>query len=143
MENNVMMLEWKGHRSLSLQNLYEDQDFTDVTLACEGGYTLEAHKVILSFCSEVLSELLRQNRHPHPLIYLQGVDIKDLQALKSLMYTGKAKVEFDQNESFRNISQGFLNQPSDISSEPQSWDQGGITCGAIDEPRKYSKAIDE
>ena len=23
------------------------------------------------------------------------------------------------------------------------WDQGGITCGAIDEPRKSSKAIDE
>ena len=24
-----------------------------------------------------------------------------------------------------------------------NWDQGGITCGAIDEPRKSSKAIDE
>ena len=24
-----------------------------------------------------------------------------------------------------------------------TWKQGGITCGAIDEPRKSSKAIDE
>ena len=123
MENNVMMLEWKGHRSLSLQNLYEDQDFTDVTLACEGGYTLEAHKVIVSSSSEVLSELLRQNRHPHPLIYLQGVDIKDLQALKSFMYTGKAKVDFDQNESFVEISQRFLSQPFEITSQSLSSDQ--------------------
>ena len=26
---------------------------------------------------------------------------------------------------------------------PKTLDQGGITCGAIDEPRKSSKAIDE
>ena len=31
----------------------------------------------------------------------------------------------------------------DQISVPLSPDQGGITCGAIDEPRKSSKAIDE
>ena len=29
------------------------------------------------------------------------------------------------------------------ATSSHSWDQGGITCGAIDEPRKSSKAIDE
>ena len=33
------------------------------------------------------------------------------------------------------------NLPPDIENLPP--DQGGITCGAIDEPRKSSKAIDE
>ena len=32
-------------------NLREDNDFTDVTLACEGGQQVEAHKVILAASS--------------------------------------------------------------------------------------------
>ena len=50
MEEKELMLEWKGYSSsnTTFQNLYEDQDFTDVTLVCEDNARLEVHKVIVS-----------------------------------------------------------------------------------------------
>ena len=47
-------------------NLRDDQDFTDVTLACEDGHTIEAHKVILVASSPFLQKLLKLNKHPQP-----------------------------------------------------------------------------
>ena len=51
-------------------NLREDNDFADVTLACEDGQQVEAHKVILASSSPFFQMLLRRNKHPHPLITL-------------------------------------------------------------------------
>ena len=125
MEDTGVMLEWKGYGSTTgtvFQNLYTDQDFTDVTLACEDNARLEAHKVILSSCSEFFSKILRQNPNPHPLIYLQGVTISDLQLLKSFMYIGRTRVNLDQMDGFLEVSKRFLNQPSDNATQKISDD---------------------
>ena len=127
MEEKGFMLEWKGYNSSSktFQNLYEDKDFTDVTLVCDDNARLEVHKVIVSSCSEFFSQILKQNPHPHPLIYLQGVSIGHLQLLKSFMYIGRTKVNLDQIDGFLEISKRFLNQPSDdISPQHQTSDNG-------------------
>ena len=50
-------------------NMREDEDFTDVTLVCEDGQQVEAHKVILAAYSPFFQKLLGRNKHPHPLIY--------------------------------------------------------------------------
>ena len=56
-------------------NLREDNDFTDVTLACEDGQQVEAHKVILAASSPFFQKLLGRNKHPRPLIYKKKVEI--------------------------------------------------------------------
>ena len=94
MEDSGVILEWKGYDSTTgtaFQKFYSDKDFTDVTLACEDNARLEmeARKVILSSCSELFSKILKQNPNLHPLIYLQGVSIRDLELLKSFMYMGR------------------------------------------------------
>ena len=49
-------LEWKMYENISrnsFRTLYNDTDFTDVTLACEDNKKVMAHKVVLSrfiFC---------------------------------------------------------------------------------------------
>ena len=62
-------------------NLREDKDFSDVTLACENGQQVEAHKVILATSSPFFKKLLRQNKHSHPLIYMRGMKSDDLSAI--------------------------------------------------------------
>ena len=114
MDGRGIVLEWKGYDSTkesAFQTLYKDQDFADVTLACEDDLSLQAHKVILSSCSEFFSKILKQNPSPHPLIYLQGVSIEDLRLLKRFMYVGRTEVNMDQIDSFMNVSRRFLNQP--------------------------------
>ena len=116
MDDTGVELEWKGFTlttGRAFQSLFEDEDLTDVTLTCEENASIEAHKVILSSCSEFFAKILGQNSHPHPLVYLQGVCFKDLELLKQFMYLGSAKVHFDQIQSFMDLSQRFLNQHSE------------------------------
>jgi hypothetical protein len=42
----------------SLESLRGDEDFVDVTIACEG-HSLKAHKVVLSACSLYIKKLLK------------------------------------------------------------------------------------
>jgi len=46
-------------------------EFTDVTLACEDGQQVEAHKVILASYSLFFLNL--EEKHSHPMIYMWGI----------------------------------------------------------------------
>ena len=72
--------------------LRHDKEFVDVTLACEDGSQVEAHKVILAASSPFFQKLLKKNNHPHPLIYMRGVRADELQAMLDFLYVGEAQV---------------------------------------------------
>ena len=81
-------------------NLREDNDFADVTLACEDGQQVEAHKVILATSSPFFQKLLGRNKHPHPLIYMRGVKFDDLLAIVDFLYRGEANIFQENLDSF-------------------------------------------
>ena len=83
----------------------EDNDFTDVTLACEDGQQVEAHKVILAASSPFFQMLLKRNKHPHPLIYMKGMKSKDLLAIVDFLYRGEANVFQENLDSFLAIAE--------------------------------------
>merc|ERR1712129_95972 len=92
-------LKWNDFQkniSSTFENLREDVDFTWVTLACEDGEQVEAHKVILAASSPFFQKLLKRNKHPHPLIYMRGVKSEDLVAIVDFLYHGEANV-FQKN----------------------------------------------
>ena len=112
MDQDGVDLEWKMYESIStnsFKTLYTDTDFADVTLACEDNKQILAHKVVLISCSEMLKKILLENPHPHPLIFLQGLTLRDLQQLKKSMYLGTAFVEESEMKSFISVSKTFLN----------------------------------
>jgi len=80
--------------------LRNDQDFADVTLACEDGEQVEAHKVILLTASPFFQNLLRRNKHQHPLIYMRGVKSEDLVAIVDFLYYGETNVYQENLDSF-------------------------------------------
>ena len=75
MENEEKFcLKWsdfENNISRAFSELKDDEDFFDVTLACDGNQ-LQAHKVILSACSPFFRSILKRNMHPHPLLYLKA-----------------------------------------------------------------------
>ena len=76
-----LCLQWndfKENITSSFKELREDRDFTDVTLACEDGQQIEAHKVVLASSSPFFMEFLKKNKHPHPLLYMRGLKSEDL-----------------------------------------------------------------
>ena len=72
-----LCLQWNDFKEnviSSFESLREDQDFSDVTLACEDGQQIKAHRVILAGSSPFFENLLRSLKHSsHPLIYMRGV----------------------------------------------------------------------
>ena len=54
--------------------------------------------------SPFFQNLLKRNKHPHPLIYMRGVRSEDLLALVDFLYFGKANVCQDYLESFLAIA---------------------------------------
>ena len=90
---------------IAFANLKEDTDFKDVTLVCEDGQQVEAHKVVLTSSSPFFQKLLAGNKHPHPMIYMRGMKYDDLFAILDFVYRGEAKVFQENLDSFLAIAE--------------------------------------
>ena len=96
MQNSEKLcLKWNDfHENLNsaFGLLKNDEEFSDVTLACEDGTQVETHKVILASSSPFFMEILKRNKHPHPLIYMRGIKADILVAIVDFLYCGEANI---------------------------------------------------
>merc|ERR1712129_519758 len=102
-EEEKLCLKWNDFQENAISafgTLREDREFTDVTLACEDGRQVEAHKVILASSSPFFLNLLRRNKHSHPLIYMRGLKSEELLVMMDFLYFGEANVYQDNLDSF-------------------------------------------
>ena len=98
-----LCLQWndfKENITSSFRDLRNDREFTDVTLACEDGKLIDAHKVVLASSSPFFMELLKKTKHPHPLIYMRGLRSESLIAILDFLYHGEANVFQENLDSF-------------------------------------------
>ena len=104
MQNSEKLcLQWNEFQSnirSAFGELRKDQDFADVTLACEDGQQISAHKVILVSSSPFFMDILRRNKHPHPLVYMRGIKSNDLLAIVDFLYFGEATVFQEHLDAF-------------------------------------------
>ena len=98
-----LCLQWndfKENINSAFGKLRDDKEFTDVTLVCEDGQQIEAHKVVLAYSSPFFQNLLKKNKHPHPLIYMRDVRPENLLAMVDFLYNGEANVSQGNLDSF-------------------------------------------
>ena len=89
-------LTWKEFdqsASQAFKQQFNNQEFSDVTLACEDDKQIKSHKMILSACSPFFQKILKLNPHPNPLIYLKGLKYETLKLILRFMYLGKKSRE--------------------------------------------------
>ena len=119
-----LCLQWDDFQDnikTAFGKLREVNDFADVTLACEDGQQVEAHKVILASSSPFFQKLLRRNDHPHPLIYMRGVKSDDLLAIMDFLYNGEANVSQENLDSFLAFAEelqlkGLMDKTEDLEN---------------------------
>merc|ERR1712142_383666 len=97
---NLARNDFENSSSHAIKQLKLDTDFLDVTLACEDGNQLKAHKVVLSSFSPVFQSILKQNAHHHPLIYLTDITHVYLQKILDFIYLGETVVNKSEFEEF-------------------------------------------
>jgi len=86
--------------SISWQKLLKEEKFSDDTLVCEDSQQIKAHKVILSSSSVFFNNILTENHHEHPLIYMKGVKHKRLKHLIEFIYSGETCIDESEVSSF-------------------------------------------
>ena len=106
--SETLCLQWNDFQEnikSAFENLKEDKDFKDVTLVCEDGQQVEAHKVILASFSPFFLKLHGRNKHHHPIIYMRGMKFDALLAVMDFLYRGEANVFQEDLDSFLAIAE--------------------------------------
>jgi len=116
----------------------KDMEFADVTLACEDGQQVEAHKVILASASPFFLDLLRRNKHPHPLIYMRGMKSEDLVAIVDFLYHGEANIYQESLDSFLAVAEE-LRLKGLSGNQPSQEEESGVQ----NIPKKQLKGVEK
>ena len=114
-ENNILkwklkFLDWKQfefNRRSSLSDGFTENHFSDVTLVSDDQIPFQAHKFVLGSSSPFFRDILLNNLHPHPLIYLRGVKHQDLMSLLQFIYLGETSLPTDNFERFVQAAKSF------------------------------------
>ena len=94
MSGNSYTLQWKQISNITstFADVFTENKFTDVTLVSEDKIPIQAHRYVLSVFSPVLKNILLDNPHPHPLIYLRGVNHQEMYSILHFIYHGEVSV---------------------------------------------------
>ena len=94
MEGNNFILNWDQHQinsALSLKNIWENEEFLDVTLVCDDDQ-IAAHKIIISAASPFFRNILKRNPHSNPLLYIKGASKKIMEVLLNFIYSSCSSI---------------------------------------------------
>ena len=158
MSEETFCLKWKtysAHLTTAFRDIFNENKFSDVTLVCDDQTQLPAHKIVLSACSPVLGNILLNNPHPHPLLYLRGVKQHEMQSILQFMYLGEATILQDRINQFMEVAKEL--QVKELSREDtdeeeirnnvdevdENEDQDIINDIFVDETRSVSSTLDE
>ena len=95
MSTEKCSLSWKNFGTSAentLRKLFDDKDFTDVTLISSDMKRIKAHKVIISSCSQFFNQILVESPNQHPLLFLKDIRYCDLLSILNFIYIGQAEV---------------------------------------------------
>ncbi|XP_049862126.1 broad-complex core protein isoforms 1/2/3/4/5-like isoform X5 [Schistocerca gregaria] len=112
-------LRWNNFQmniTSQFEALRDEEDFVDVTLACEG-QRLKAHKVVLSACSPYFKELFKSNPCKHPILFMRDVEFRHLKSLVEFMYAGEVNVAQAQLSAFLRTAESL--QIRGLTEAPQ------------------------
>ena len=144
------LLQWndfKANKDSAFGRLRDDKEFIDVTLVCDDGQQMEAHKVILAASSPFFEKILSTNKHPHPLIYLKGFQSQDLLAILDFLYFGEANVYHENLDSFLVIAEelklkGLTGQSaSNVGANPTYLEPANKTKESLVRSPSYSDSV--
>lgn len=108
-DSQAFCLRWTNFQ-LNMLNvfdrLFKDEQFVDVTIACEGKL-IKAHKMVLSASSSYFQEIFANNPCQHPVVFMKDVALKDLNQVIEFMYKGEINVTKDAINSFLMVAKSF------------------------------------
>ena len=125
-------LKWNDFQvnaSKSFSLLKKDQDFFDVTLISDDDKTFAAHKVVLAASSDFFKHILRRADHSKPMIYLSGINQRELTHIMDYIYEGEVNIYQNELDAFLDVAQklkiqGLVGSGQDLEAETHNYAKG-------------------
>ena len=102
--------------SKSFGVLRNEDYLNDVTIVTDDNEQIAANKLVLSASSEYFKSIFKRNKHPNPLLCLEGVSSKDVRNVMDYIYNGEVQIFQEDLDRFLNVAQrlkleGLLTDP--------------------------------
>ncbi len=132
------VLRWNDFQSnvaSSFRDLRLEEDFFDVTLACDEDHQLQAHKVVLAASSAFFRGMLRRNPAQHPVLVMPpNVRFSELAALLDFVYHGEVTVPNDELNSLLRLAnllkvKGLVDEKEKAAKDGGPGAKGGSSGG--------------
>ena len=91
---------FQAHLASHQSQLYEDKVFADVTLVTDDMTSFKAHKTVLSGASDLFKDLFMLDTSSQPLIFIRGIEKRELEALLKFIYLGKCQLHENNLHKF-------------------------------------------
>ena len=123
---NLTWQTFSSHGQQLFKNLFETQEFTDVTLISDDLKQYRVHKFILSSCSTVFRKILTSNSLQSS-IYLRGIHHKELESILQFIYLGEATFYHERINEFINVAKDLeikdiINKDIVVEDQAQAFD---------------------
>ena len=141
MMSEKFSLSWNDFHSnvsKSFSKLRTEDVFYDVTLVSDDQKQILAHKVVLSASSDYFKNILKQNKHPNPLLCLEGVSSNELNNILDYVYNGEANIFQDDLDRFLNIAERFQLKRLILNERDFLSDENNIINSNDDDKRKVN-----
>jgi len=139
--------DFETNISTSFRELRRDSEFFDVTLCCDNGSDrVPAHKVILAACSPLFRRILHgvnASSSPNPLLYLKGIQKKELTAILNFMYHGEVNVAQDSLNAFLAVAEELAVKGLTTDSKPEGFAGSAHATSSAGGGAAASAAVDD
>ena len=102
----MAMLTREENLSLTLHELFKDQNFTDVTIVCNDKVIIPAHRFILTSASTLMKQLLEQDGLCNT-VFCTDISHTEMRLLLEYIYFGQVLIKNSDLKSFRKIATVF------------------------------------
>ena len=84
----------------SQRRMWEEMEFTDVTLVTADEQQINSHRLILSAHSSFFKRILTKNPQQNLVVYLKDICLSELALLLEYVYTGQVEVGKEELQTF-------------------------------------------
>merc|ERR1739838_1184053 len=137
---------YSDHLKSMMKELMMNEDFADVTLVTEDKKQIKANASILSACSPVFKDILKNEKNSNQIMYLRGIQFPEMESIMQFIYLGEATFYEERMDEFlavaklleiKEICNAETESCSEADDEPSPNDQEKST-EMVEEPNFIS-----
>ena len=104
---NLSWDTYSNHLKEMIHDMYEKNEYTDVTLVSEDRKQFKAHRLVLSSCSPLFKSIISESKNPSPFIYLRGIQSCEIESILHFLYLGQATIYNERMNEFLNVAKSL------------------------------------